>query len=575
MIIIFLNFKNILVQQALEDQKGIILKGASDLDNIVYELDRITLYLCGDKSIPQLLESSLESDVDKLNFSNRLQTSVLTYTNYPITRASIDYYSMLFVADSFETARYLNSHKLDEYLTSISRTKTAVSNSNHVKNEEWYQKTIEYNTKVYSFMLDNVADYIFFSKLVKNIYLEKPNHGETIGVLVLGIKKNDILKILNSAKATENAEIILAYQDIVLAALTKEKINPGDLIPDKFLQVCHLKNIQQLHKIKYKNQNYLTIYSEIPWSLKVIAMVPERDITRQLDGVLYIVGIELLLVLIISLLISGFFSNIFTKPIIYLTNSMQKINNEEQFVEIPQFHNRNDEITYLYQSYNSMIKRISKLIEDIKYNMTLQKKSELKALQSQINPHFIYNALDTVNWMALCEGKKDISSLVTSLVDILRYSIREPEALVSLKEELSHLEKYLKIQKIRYENKFIFEMNVPETFFGYKLPKLTIQPLVENSLLHAINNQNIVNIKLFLETSENEIRIIVSNTGKLADAEIINRYLAGEEVLQSSGEGIGIRNLNKRIKMHFGNEYGLYYELRGESLAAVLVLPEM
>jgi len=99
--------------------------------------------------------------------------------------------------------------------------------------------------------------------------------------------------------------------------------------------------------------------------------------------------------------------------------------------------------------------------------------------------------------------------------------------------------------------------------------------LVENSLLHAINNQNIVNIKLFLETSENEIRIIVSNTGKLADAEIINRYLAGEEVLQSSGEGIGIRNLNKRIKMHFGNEYGLYYELRGESLAAVLVLPEM
>lgn len=336
-----------------------------------------------------------------------------------------------------------------------------------------------------------------------------------------------------------------------------------------------LRSDEQLHKINYKNVNYNAMHSKLIWNLKILTMIPERDITKQLDNILRIMVIELLLVMLISLLISALISNIFTKPIVHLTRSMQKIKGEDQLVEIQQIHhNRNDEISFLYQSYNNMIKQILKLVDDIKTTMALQKKSELKALQSQINPHFIYNTLDTINWIALCEGQKDISTIVTSLVDIFRYSIKDPDTLVTLEEEVSHLLKYLKIQTMRYTDKFIFKMEVPETLLTYKLPKLTIQPLVENSLLHVINNNAIVNIKLDIESTNSEIRIIISDTGKLAAPEVINKYLTGENVLQSQGEGVGIRNLNKRIKMYFGESYGLHYERNDEKLAAVLTLPK-
>jgi two-component system sensor histidine kinase YesM len=307
-----------------------------------------------------------------------------------------------------------------------------------------------------------------------------------------------------------------------------------------------------------------------------MTMIPERDITKQLDQVIQTMLIELLAVVLIAFLISTLVSNIFTKPIVQLTKTMQQVRSEDNLVEIPQKHPRNDEISFLYHNYNRMIRRITQLVEEIKYNMDLQKKAELKALQSQINPHFIYNTLDVVNWMALCEGQKDISVLVTSLADIFRYSIKEPDAMVTLEKELFHLSQYLKIQAMRYGEKFTFDVGIPEDCLSYQLPKLTIQPLVENSLLHVINkNSQVVHVHLSVEKTELAIRIVLSDTGRLADPEKLNLYLQGEDVLQYSGEGIGIRNLNKRLKMHFGDNCGLHYERTDAGLAAVLILPRM
>lgn len=236
MVILLFNFKAILLSRANEDQKSFIMKGASDLENVIHELDRVTLYLCGDQLIPQLLESPLDREVDAKNFTNKLQSSISVYTNYPITGSSIDYYSILFVAEHFPAAKYLNSYQLGKYLKSKSRVTTTASNSILVKDKDWYKKTLDYNTRVYSFLLDHSQEFIFFSKLVRNINFKKPFHDDVMGVLVFVIKKTDIIKILDSAKPTESAELILVYDDIILTG-TKEGENlSGKTIPERFFQ---------------------------------------------------------------------------------------------------------------------------------------------------------------------------------------------------------------------------------------------------------------------------------------------------------------------------------------------------
>lgn len=575
MLIFVKNFKNILLDRAIQDQTGIILKGASDIGDITHELDSVTLYLYRDSYLPQILENAPVSDIDSANLSAKLSAGLSVYTNFPITGASIDYYSALFVHEYFSAVKSPNYTNLGKYLLSNSRSYTAVFSASDAKEEFWYQKTLAYNSKVYCFLLEDAQEFIFFSKLVRNGNFKKPSHDDVLGVLVLAVKKSDIVKILTSAKATEGSEMILVYDDIVLAGTRQSAALSGQSIPEKFTPVRQLKNDGQLHQIKDGNTKYIAMRSQLLWDLNVMTMIPERDITKPLDKLILIIVLQMLFVLSVALLISAFISTFFTKPIVHLAKSMKKISSEEQLVELEQKQFRKDEISYLYSSYNSLIRRIQQLVSDIKKTMTLQKKSELKALQAQINPHFIYNSLDTINWIALYEGQKDISTIVTSLVDIFRYSIKDSDTLVTLDEEIYHLEKYLQIQNMRYIGKFTFKMDVPDAFLKYSLPKLTIQPLVENSLFHAINSHDIVRIRLSVEHNASGFHILVSDTGKLADPESINEYLRGSNNLKSSGEQIGIRNLDKRIKMHFGDDYGLKYRRSDGELSAILCLPPL
>lgn len=573
MIILLFNFKDILLSQAVEDQSSFIMNAVSNVEKLIYELDRITLYLCGDKHIPQILGEVPDNEVDANNFPKKLQSSVSIYTLYPITESSIEFYSFLFITEDFPSSKYLNSYQLSNYLKLSAQSSSVVSNSNLSKNEDWYKKTIELNTRIHCFLLDDSKEFVFFSKLVRNINFETSFYDEEIGVLVFAVKKADIVKMLNVAKATEGTEVILTYEDVIITGTAGNDNSIGNEIPGKFTKTGNLKSDKQLHSISYNDTKFNGMRSKLTWGLEIMTMIPERDITKQLDSVLDIMIIQLLVVMLLSLLISAIFSNIFTKPIIYLVEQMQKVKREDQLVEISHIPNRNDEISYLYMSYNNMISRITKLVEDIKVTMTLQKRSELKALQSQINPHFIYNSLDTVNWIALCDGQKEISVIVTSLSDIFRYSIKDSNIMVTLEEEINHLLKYLRIQSMRYTDKFEFNMEIPESLLSYKLPKLTIQPLVENSLLHVINNDTIVEVNLSAENTGTEVKIIVSDSGKSAEPNKINEYLIGKNTLQSSGEGIGIRNLNKRIIMYYGERYGLHYERKDGKLVAILILP--
>jgi two-component system sensor histidine kinase YesM len=207
------------------------------------------------------------------------------------------------------------------------------------------------------------------------------------------------------------------------------------------------------------------------------------------------------------------------------------------------------------------------LINKISNIKLSQKEAELNSLQNQINPHFLYNTLESIRGAALYHGIHEIASMSKSLSLLFRYSISE-RVLVSVKEELSHLENYISIQNFRFEDKFELQYNIPQELMNYKILKLTLQPLIENSIKHGLEMKlGKGTIKVEILSLESNIKIIISDDGlgiPQKKLEELNRSLASDKSRNtdesvSTGTGIGVMNVNSRIKLYFGEQYGLRF----------------
>lgn len=197
----------------------------------------------------------------------------------------------------------------------------------------------------------------------------------------------------------------------------------------------------------------------------------------------------------------------------------------------------------------------------------LKKKMELNTLQSQINPHFLYNTLDSIRSKALIEGQKEIADMTEVLARFFRYCIGNKEKLVKLREELAHIEDYFYIQKFRFEDRFELSIEVKqEDIYDYYVPRMTLQPIVENAMLHGLERVNRKGIlKILLDRTEEYLLITVSDNGYgMNEQELIslNSKLGTTGIkISISGKhnGIAIVNVNARLKLTFGEEYGIYY----------------
>ncbi|MGI5931739.1 MAG: cache domain-containing sensor histidine kinase [Eubacterium sp.] len=229
------------------------------------------------------------------------------------------------------------------------------------------------------------------------------------------------------------------------------------------------------------------------------------------------------------------------------------------------YENREDEVGNIYRSYEQLIDRLNVLIRE-NYVKDLEKKdAELALLQSQINPHFLYNTLDSINWMALANGEDEISRMVTALSDTFRLSlIRNNSSFISLEQEFQYISSYLVLQKFRYGKRLDYEILVPDPMPRLFLPRFILQPIVENSLKHGIDLQEDggrIEVKLDIGA---DVVITVTNDGSEIDLAKMERLLAfhpkKNEILVFQKEGYGVQNINRRIKILCGERYGLSYE---------------
>jgi two-component system, sensor histidine kinase YesM len=243
-----------------------------------------------------------------------------------------------------------------------------------------------------------------------------------------------------------------------------------------------------------------------------------------------------------------------------------------------------DETRYLAECFNKMTSNIEILINKV-YNAELkQKEAELASLQSQINPHFLYNTLESIRGMAIANNIKSIASMSKSLSIMFRYSINN-RTLVPVRNELQHLENYLNIQNFRHKDKFKLILNIPEEIYSCSILKLTLQPIVENSIKHGLEmklGKGTISINASVCDSILSIRILDDGTGIPAEKLLLlNKSLSNSNaIVMSSGDnisdsgiGIGVRNVNSRIKLFFGERYGLLFHESISGASVEIILP--
>ena len=243
------------------------------------------------------------------------------------------------------------------------------------------------------------------------------------------------------------------------------------------------------------------------------------------------------------------------------------------------YSHRKDEIGLLHTNFDSMAQKVDTLIEENYVNELLKKEAQIKSMESQMDPHFLYNTLDSINWRAKAMGAKDISQITTSLGNLLRVTLSKKNNIFTIREELCVLENYITIQKLRYQKRLQYCLDIPEELLDCEIPKLTIQPLLENAVRYGLEEiSETCFISVCAQDQGETITIEVKNNGSYFEEGLLDKLLS-QEILPH-GLGIGIINIHKRLQLTYGSQYGLRFynmedDLTGEEYAiAQVIMPK-
>lgn len=234
------------------------------------------------------------------------------------------------------------------------------------------------------------------------------------------------------------------------------------------------------------------------------------------------------------------------------------------------------EATALSNSMNTMIDKINELLEQVTTEQIRLRKAEFELLQAQINPHFLYNTLDAIIWLAEAGEQKRVVGMVRNLSDFFRTSLNQGKNINSIKEEMLHVKSYLEIQHVRYQDILSYDIEVPEALYIYSIPKITIQPLVENALYHGIKNKRgMGHISIRGEAGEKDFTITVTDDGIGIDETRLRQVQSGIQNKVLTGKDFyGLYNVCERIRLNFGEEYGIFIEsVYGEGTSVRVILP--
>lgn len=289
------------------------------------------------------------------------------------------------------------------------------------------------------------------------------------------------------------------------------------------------------------------------WRIVGVSYLDEV-VNQQVQTSVRILTMLLAAVLFTAVVSSILLSRVVSRPIHGLVKAMQDFEkNAEAFSYTPEGGTK--EVVELSQSFEHMVGQIQELMSQVRNEEITLRKTELKALQAQINPHFLYNTLDAIGWMCEEERSKEAVEMVNALARLFRISISRGHELIPIRSELQHAESYLQIQSHRYKNQFSYSFDVQEECLDYLCNKITLQPIIENAIYHGINGLvDEGEIRISCRADGDDILFTVEDNGTGMEPEQVQAILRKE---RSDHTGIGIKNVNDRLKIYFGPAYGI------------------
>lgn len=418
-----------------------------------------------------------------------------------------------------------------------------------VIDKAWYQQ-ISQNDSQSVWWVEEVSgqSYIFSAKQKKSI-----RNGRNIGIITLAMNTDSMKNILGRKVLEDTGQfILLDSEDRVIYSDEKEFLM--DLSSEEYVKRLSGREGVLIQPVNHIDQ--IIMYKTFQNGWKLLAMVPEKSVkryTRTIVGIGFLAGF-------LSILIAGVVirrsANRVSIPIKNLVGAMKTVEVEGFKGSLVQEVQIN-EIDELYKGYTHLLRKIQELIRDVYVKDIDRKQLQLHLLQSQINPHFLYNTLDIINCMALSKGARDISTVVISLATVFRFGLNKGKDFIALEDELKQVQSYLEIQKLMRSNLWI-EFHVDERLAKAKVVNLIIQPLVENAIVHGFKDyEGNCRIEIGTALVDQEIVIRITDNGSGANVEWMNNLL--REELKEPSNSYGVLNVHKRIRLHFGDSYGLRY----------------
>lgn len=392
---------------------------------------------------------------------------------------------------------------------------------------------------------------------------------ETLAVLFIRINLTNLINNHLSMESKYKPNLLILSEEGKLIYSSNRELN-FDI--DKFIKNrVHSRYIENINDKKFLIYYGTSEYTD--WTY--IHILPYDNIFKEIIAMRTIMVIAYILVFIGIAFVGIRFANSITNPIISLSNKMKRVeqgNFDVALIDTDLTNNGGDEIRQLEYDFAIMVNKINTLIKENYVKQLLIKETELKMLQAQINPHFLYNTLAIINGLARMNGQHKISAVVKSLGNLFR-AIMNKETVITIGEELSLLNDYITIQKIRYGDRLDFDMNVEEGLEEYPILKLTLQPIVENSIKYGLENlMGVCKIRLEAKKYPEYIRITVSDNGPGMSKDMLEKLRSNE--IESKGLGIGLKNIDERIKLIFGEQFGLSFEsVLGEGTTVHIKLP--
>lgn len=433
-----------------------------------------------------------------------------------------------------------------------------------VTRQEWYQKAVDKMENIHfsiphiqNLFDDNSFRYYWVISSSRAVELTENRNSQT-GVLLVDMDFSSISRMMKQINEVSNGQYYYLCDNNgqIIYHPRQIQISDGICKENSLVAASYKDGVYDEEFEGIRRKVIVNTISYTGW--KLVGVIPYSLFSHEMINIRYFIGMVILLMAMMLIIINRVVTQRISRPILKLNNSVM----EYEAGKKPEIYiGGSSEIRHLGYSIQSSYEKSEKLMQEIVWEQNERRKSELDALQSQINPHFLYNALDSITWMIEGERNDEAAFMISQLAKLFRISLSKGHTIISVRDELQHAKSYMNIQRIRYKDAFSVTFDVDPELEEYCAVKLTLQPILENSINYGVDPMDDCG-EIFIRVKKEDDMLILSveDNGIGMSQEEVSLLLTDSNRKRKHGSGVGLININNRLQILFGKEYGLLIE---------------